>query len=59
MSTKPTPDVTVTRITAITELKKKFPGNNPASWKNNSKKQLAEWYAEHILEDVTKVVKIQ
>lgn len=59
MSKKPAPDVTVTKMTAIIELKKKFPGNNPASWGRSSKKQLAEWFAEYILEDVTKNVKIQ
>jgi hypothetical protein len=59
MSKKPTPDVTVSKITAIIELKKQFPGNNPATWSRNSNKVLAEWYAEYILKDVTKFVKVQ
>ena len=48
----------VSRITVITELKRKFPSNNPASWGRNSNKVLAEWYCEYILNDKTKRIKI-
>lgn len=48
---------TLTLYEAITELKKRFPLNNPASWSQNSKKQLGEWYAEYILEDTSIKVK--
>lgn len=32
----------------IALLKKKFPCNNPASWRRNSRKQLRAWYDEYI-----------
>lgn len=50
--------IRVFRMTAIEELKKKFTGNNPASWSKNSNKKLAEMYAEFILQDKTKKVKL-
>lgn len=59
MSKKPLPDVTVSKMDAIISLKKQFPSNNPSSWGRSSNKQLSEWYAEYILEDKTKIVKIQ
>jgi hypothetical protein len=34
----------------IAALKKRFPGNNPASWSRNSLKQLDEWYKEYIMD---------
>jgi hypothetical protein len=48
----------VTRMDAITALKKKFTSNNPASWGRLSDRKLSEYYAENILGDKTKEVKI-
>ena len=38
----------ISRIEIITQLKNKFPLNNPSSWGRNSNKQLIEWYCEYI-----------
>jgi len=48
----------VTKLTAILALKAKFSGNNPASWSKLPKKELSSMYAEYILEDKSKKVKI-
>ena len=48
--------ITVSRFTVIDSLKKKFTSNDPASWSLNTDEELARWYAEYILGDVTKVV---
>lgn len=48
--------ITVSRFTAIDSLKKKFPGNDAASWSLNTDEELGRWYAEYILGDVRKVV---
>ena len=46
------------RLDVISELKKKFTGNNPSSWSKNSDKQLSEWYLEYILKDKSKEIEI-
>ena len=51
-----TTEIKIDRTAVIQALKKRFPGNNPASWSRNSKTQLGEWYAEYILEDRNKKV---
>ena len=45
--------IKVGRLTAIQKLKEKFYGNYPESWSQNSNTELAEWYAEYILNDRT------
>jgi hypothetical protein len=50
---------TVTRMEVIQTLKKKFFGNDPASWSSHSNTTLLEWYKEYILEDKTSKIKIR
>ena len=50
--------IQVNRMTCITELKHKFPCNNPCSWGKLSKKQLSSMYSEYILNDTSIKVKI-
>ena len=38
------------RHEVIQKLKKRFPGNNPASWSKKSDKQLKEWAEEYLEE---------
>lgn len=51
-------EIRVSRMEIIDKLKTKFFGNNPASWRRNSNKQLIDWYKEYILEDKNIKVKI-
>jgi hypothetical protein len=48
----------ILRLIVILDLKKKFPLNNPTSWKRLSKKELTEMYKEYILEDKNADIKI-
>ncbi len=48
----------ISRIEAIQALKKKFFNTNPESWSQNSNTELSEWYAEHILQDTSKAIKV-
>lgn len=50
---------TVTRIEVITALKKRFFGNDPASWSQHSNTTLLNWYKEYILEDKNSQIKIR
>lgn len=50
---------TVTRIEVITSLKKKFFGNDPASWSQHSNTTLLNWYKEYILEDKNSQITIK
>jgi hypothetical protein len=49
----------ISRMEVITALKKKFFGNDPASWSSHSNTTLLEWYKEYILEDKTSKIKIR
>ena len=44
-------DKEVSREDIISALKKRFPVNNPSSWKRHSMKKLKEWYEEYIVKN--------
>ena len=44
-------DEEVSREDIISALKKRFPVNNPSSWKRHSMKKLKEWYEEYVVKN--------
>jgi hypothetical protein len=48
----------ISRSNVIQDLKKKFFGNNPASWSQHSNTTLLNWYKEYILCDLKAEIEI-